>query len=320
MKVYLTFDIEVWCNNWDELDSRFPQSFHRYIYGRSVKGDYALPKTLEILDQYGLKGVFFVEPMFAGRFGVEHLAQITQMIQQAGQDIQLHLHPEWTDEIRPLLFENAKTKRQHLSYYTFEEQCILLEYGRKMFSLVGCPQINAFRAGSFACNSNTYRALQRCGFAVDSSLNAVHPASGLDLRNTLDFYHPQSHLGVSILPLSIFRDGFGKLRPAQLGACSLSELQRALRSALANGVEHFVILSHNFEMLKPGRCDPDPIVVKRFTGLCKFLAAERTLFEVSVLAASPAINKPPTTWQPIEAKLGDTLQRHGEQLLRRLMA
>ncbi|MBL8398042.1 MAG: polysaccharide deacetylase [Candidatus Accumulibacter sp.] len=318
MKVYLTFDIEIWCNNWEELDSRFPQSFHRYIYGRSEKGDYALPKTLEILDKYGLKGVFFVEPMFAGRFGVEHLAQITQMIQQADQDIQLHLHPEWTDEIRPLLFDSAKTKRQHLSYYSFEEQCALLNYGRKMFSLVDCPQINAFRAGSFACNIDTYRALQYCGFAVDSSLNVVHPASGLDLRNVLDFYHPQTYQGINILPMSVFRDGFGKLRPAQLGACSLSELRSALRSALANGVQHFVILSHNFEMLKPGRCDPDSIVVRRFTGLCEFLAAERTAFEVSVLSSTPVIDESPTTRRPIAVKLTDTLQRHGEQLLRRL--
>jgi peptidoglycan/xylan/chitin deacetylase (PgdA/CDA1 family) len=43
----------------------------RALYGRSPAGDYALPKTLEILDRNGLKGVFFVEPLFAARFGVD---------------------------------------------------------------------------------------------------------------------------------------------------------------------------------------------------------------------------------------------------------
>ena len=49
VKVYLTFDIEVWCGGWKDLDAKFPASFERYVYGRSSAGDYALPKTLEIL-------------------------------------------------------------------------------------------------------------------------------------------------------------------------------------------------------------------------------------------------------------------------------
>ena len=50
MNIYLTFDVEIWCGGWDDLDSRFPSSFQRYVYGRSRKGDYALPKTLEKID------------------------------------------------------------------------------------------------------------------------------------------------------------------------------------------------------------------------------------------------------------------------------
>lgn len=69
MNVYLTFDIEVWCNGWDNLDA-FPKHFERYVFGRSRHGEYALPKTLEILNRYDLKGVFFVEPLFAARFGL----------------------------------------------------------------------------------------------------------------------------------------------------------------------------------------------------------------------------------------------------------
>ena len=38
MNVYLTFDVEVWCNDWTQLDARFPASFDRYVYGRSARG------------------------------------------------------------------------------------------------------------------------------------------------------------------------------------------------------------------------------------------------------------------------------------------
>ena len=67
MRVFLTFDIEIWCDGWEALDERFPAAFQRYIYGRSPEGDYALPKTLEIMNRHGLLGVFFVEPLFAAR-------------------------------------------------------------------------------------------------------------------------------------------------------------------------------------------------------------------------------------------------------------
>ena len=75
----------------------FAARLHHYDYGRSPKGDYALPKTLEILDRQGLKEVFFIEPPVAARFGIEHLAFIINLTQSGGHDIQRHLHLEWTD-------------------------------------------------------------------------------------------------------------------------------------------------------------------------------------------------------------------------------
>ena len=119
MNVYLTFDIEIWCNGWSDLNRVFPASFERYVYGHSTHGDYALPKTLQLLNQHGLRGVFFVEPLFATRFGQQHLNTIVGLIRNAGHDVQLHLHPEWTDEALTPLIPDCATKRQHLSYYTF---------------------------------------------------------------------------------------------------------------------------------------------------------------------------------------------------------
>src|SRR5436189_226672 len=98
MRVLLTFDVEVWCNGWKDLDGQFATAFARYVYGRSQAGEFALPRTLDTLRRHGLHGVFFVEPLFAARFGVQYLTEIVQLIQDAGQEVQLHLHPEWTDE------------------------------------------------------------------------------------------------------------------------------------------------------------------------------------------------------------------------------
>lgn len=317
MNVYLSFDIEVWCNGWNNLDREFPAAFERYVYGRSTKGEYALPKTLEVLAQHDLKGVFFVEPLFAARFGVRYLKIIIDLIKAGGHDIELHLHPEWTDEIRPFVFPGATRKRQHLSYYTLEEQIRLIQLGIELMAEAGGPRPHAFRSGSFACNGDTFTALHHCGIAVDSSLNAVYPESGTDLRNKLDITQPGIINGLTVLPMTLFRDGTGHLRPAQVGACSVAELQAALDSAHDAGQSHFIVLSHNFEMLKQHGSDPDLIVSQRFEALCRYLADHPDRFRVAVLDTTPRLAQV-TTGLPY-APLHATLQRYGEQLLRRFI-
>ncbi len=319
VKIYLTFDVEVWCGGWKDLDARFPSHFERYVYGRSRKGEYALPKTLDILDRHGLKGVFFVEPLFAARFGIEPLATIVDLIGAGNHDIELHLHPEWADEIRPLPFPGVTGKRQHLWHYSCDEQTALIALGRSLLAQAGCDTIKAFRAGSFACNHDTYRALRKLGISIDSSLHAVLPDSGIDLRKQVGFFHPLEFEEVRILPLTVFRDGFGQLRPAQIGACRFAELRDAIETAADNQTEHFVVLSHNFEMLKQGRSEPDALVVSRFERLCAFLAEQQGRIEVSTLSDSPI--RIGTQSHPPLARAGfaATIRRHGEQAIRRFL-
>ena len=69
MDVFLTVDVEVWCDGWDDIDAKFPDAFQRYIYGPTSRGDYGLPYQLRQLQDHGLTGVFFVEPLFSTRFG-----------------------------------------------------------------------------------------------------------------------------------------------------------------------------------------------------------------------------------------------------------
>jgi peptidoglycan/xylan/chitin deacetylase (PgdA/CDA1 family) len=277
MKVYLTFDVEVWCRSWAELDADFPRAFRRYVFGRSSQGDFALPATLEILAKHGLHGVFFVEPLFAARFGENHLRTIVELIQGAGQEVQLHLHPEWTDEITPPPIERVASKRQHLSDYDLDEQTTLIAYGLRLLRAAGAEQVNAFRAGSFAANAVTFDALRSNGLTVDSSVDPASAVSVPDLRRSGPIFTPTVIRGISELPLTVFRDGLGRLRHAQVGACSALEIQEALESAVRGGAGSFVIVSHNFEMLKPGREEPDPIVVRRFERLCRTVSSSREL-------------------------------------------
>nr|MBA2260361.1 polysaccharide deacetylase [Acidobacteriota bacterium] len=76
LKVFFTVDTEIWCNGWNDLDRKFPDAFRRYVYGPTRQGNYGLPLQLRMLNDHGLTGVFFIEPLFATRFGDEPLREV----------------------------------------------------------------------------------------------------------------------------------------------------------------------------------------------------------------------------------------------------
>lgn len=319
MNVLFTFDVEVWCNSWETLDSDFAKSFERYVFGKSVQGDFALPKTLDILDRHRLKGVFFVEPLFATRFGVEHLATIVNLIQDAGQEIQLHLHPEWTDEaLQPLIPHNSG-KRQLLSEYSIDEQSLLIEHGLRLLREAGSKQPIAFRSGSFACNEDTFSALTANGLEYDSSINPEMSVSqpGSVANSDAGYCEPFRIRDLALIPMSSFRDGFGQLRHAQIGACSARELTEALRAADIDNWHSFVLLSHNFELMIPGKQLPDKFVVRRFEELCRFLSEHRMSMPTSGFKELPPIPDPRRLQPPSVGKTATTI-RYLEQALRRI--
>ena len=319
VRVLITFDVEVWCNSWHTLDADFPASFERYVFGRSRHGAYALPKTLEILDRHGLRGVFFVEPLFASRFGVEPLARIVELVRDAGQEVQLHLHPEWTDEARVPLLPGVTGKRQFMHLYGADEQRALVAHGLRLMREAGVHDINAFRSGGFACNADTLRAVAANGLAFDSSINPTFEVSqpGPVHDPQAAQGEPFAFDGLTLVPMSVFRDGRGRLRHAQIGACSARELTDAMTDAARQGWSSFVLLSHNFEMLVPDKADPDGVVVRRFEAVCRFLAGQRGTLPTAGFHDLPPPPSPRGLAMPRAGQLGTAI-RYAEQAWRRL--
>lgn len=323
MRVFLTFDVEVWCGGWDRLDERFPAAFRRYVYGASETDGYALPMTLRILEENGIKGVFFVEPLFAARFGLDKLRTILEMILETGQEVQLHIHPEWCDEASILASGRATAKRASLWQFSYEEQAELIRTGTELISAAGGPRMRAFRAGSFAANGDTWRALAAEGYEFDSSFNATSPLSfpeGVpsDLRYARSLV---PGLDLQSLPIGVFQDGFGRPRHAQVGACAYEELRTAISVAAVAGWSDYVLLSHGFEMLKPGTTSEDPIVVRRFRRLCEHL---RRLVDLGVIdvAGFDTLSRVPRGYSSPSrvpsVPVSTTLKRYLEQGIRRL--
>jgi hypothetical protein len=318
MRPILSFDIEVWCNGWTRLDEDFPRAFERYVYGHSRTEPRALPKTLEILRRHGLRAVFFVEPLFAARFGVDHLRRIVDLIGSHDQQIELHLHSEWADEIRPRPLPHVHDKRQHLQQLPFEDQFTLIKAGLALLREAGAPRIGAFRAGSFGANADTLRAVAAAGLDVDSSINAASELSVPDLRGSVDLFQPSRIGGLLSLPLTVFRDGFGRLRPAQVGSCSFSELRQLIDTGIHESWPAMVMLSHNFEMLRQDSVKTDPIVLARFERLCAYIARNPGLRSTKGNLFD-GISPPSSTLPVPRTSFSGTARRFAEQILRRAL-
>lgn len=320
LRVHLTFDVEVWCPGWRQLDATFPAAFERYVWGRSPAGDYGLPRNLDILRRHGLRAVFFVEPLFSLRFGQRHLQTIVDLIVGAGQDVQLHLHPEWVDEIQPPLIQSRAGKRQYLTDYDLSEQVALLTQAKAALEGAAGRQVSAFRSGGYAVNRQTYVALSAVGIGVDSSLNATFDRTAGSLGADDSLLWRRVIDGVDVHPVTVFRDGCRRLRHLQVGACGFLEMRQVLDRAWATGMRDVVLVSHNFELLKPGGAQPDRIVERRFDKLCDYLARNADRFQVVGFdAIAPAVAEPAGAGPvPLTAGMLATGLRIGAQALRRV--
>lgn len=323
VQVFFTVDVEIWPGSWTDIDSLFPDAFQRYIYGPTPFGPHGLPLKLKVLRDHGLKGVFFVEPVFSARFGLQPLQEVVGLIQQGGQEVQLHVHAEWVDEARvPVLSQPPAGKVQHLSLLSLRDQTELIGWSKRRLLEAGVASTNAFRAGSFAFNGDTLRALEATALSIDSSYNHYFggPASGIwngagqgGEIPVLPFQVGQ----VLEVPVTVYRDLPCHVRPLQLKACSLAELTSVMNRAAEQGHSTIVIVSHNFELLDRRDFSRDQTVVRRFLGLCDFLSRNTDRFETRGFADTQLAPLPrqPT---PVAGSARALAVRYFEQLKRRL--
>jgi len=314
LNVFFTVDVEIWCGSWKNLDENFPQAFQRYVYGHTPSGEYGLRHKLKTLREHGLLGVFFIEPLFAARFGIAPLAEIVGLVREHGHEVQLHLHPEWVDEAREPLLAQVNRKKQFLRDFSLTEQTALIAAGLKLIEKANGGNPNAFRAGSFGANEDTLRALAANRLLFDSSYNASMLGLGSSFMPGQTLIEPIECDGVHEYPMTVFNDGTGILRHVQLGACSYQEMQGLLWQALESKRKSFMMLSHNFELLNIAKNRPDPIVTKRFYNLCRFLDQNRDCFRMSGFHGLA-----PASVHPQPGPLTSPVWKTGHRMLQQLM-
>jgi len=255
-----------------------------YFTGETQEGTYGVPYQLRVLQEHGLKATYFIEPLFSFALGLAPLRQMVSQVQQHGQEVGLHLHPEWLTDPR---CENLpQFSGPLLASYSQDVQSQLIKAGLDRLQEAGAGPINVFRAGSWGANQATLSALAGNGLLMDTSLNAAFPESLPDLPNRQMVQNPTLCQRVAEFPVTHFLDGSKRdIRPLQVTACSFDEFRFVIDSSIAQGRSMLVIVFHSFEFVRVSRfsrgrlANPQRLLARRFERICRYLAAHSDVLE-----------------------------------------
>lgn len=267
-RIFLTIDTELmWRHHVAGLDMET-------VVQRSLEpAGVGIGWQLEQLGRHGLKATFFVDPMPALVYGLDPIKRVVGAILEAGQEVQLHLHPNWTGATAG--DRGASYGPFELIDYSLEEQVKLLSGASDMLVAAGAPEPVAFRSGSYSASDDTLLALAELGFRYDSSHNgSEHPwpsAIGLDPRQIA----PIEHRGIIEVPVTLIEDQKGHLRHFQICALSAAEMKAALDHAARARHAAVTVVGHSFELANRAGTRPNAVHVRRFETLCRLLGKRR---------------------------------------------
>ena len=289
-------------------------NFARSIACDTPDGAVGVDYQLDVFDAYGLKAVFFVDPMPALLWGVAAIEDVVGPIVARGHDVQLHLHTEWLALAAANNPLGSKTGI-NIKDFAFEDQCRLIEHARALLVAAGAPAPAAFRAGNYGANDDTLRALAECNLAYDTSHCPGIAGSLCDISLGSGDRQPIDHAGVIEVPIGCIAGFSGRLRHAQVTALTAGEVLSAIRHARHQGTDSFSLVSHSFELLSRDRERVNHIVKRRFEQLCAGLARLVGVRTGTYADTPPLVRQQPTVTSVLPHNPLRTSRRLAEQAL-----
>jgi peptidoglycan/xylan/chitin deacetylase (PgdA/CDA1 family) len=298
--VYLTIDTECSMGGAWNTPGCEPVAPARAVLGCQGRHRYGTPLIMDILEEHGLRGTFFVETFAGAVVGEAPLREAYAEIAARGHDVQLHLHPVYryyalVEEGR-LALDQVPSPIDDIGAQPVEAQIELIEEGRTIFGrLLGRSPV-AFRAGNYAASDATLAALGKLDFRYDSSFNAAYRGRSRTIGNPGSANSPWEVGAVWEVPVTVFATGAGRLaglKPLEISAVSFLEIRRVLEQAERLGMGTVTLIMHSFSLFKAAdaqftRLRPDRLVIRRFRRLCRFLAEGRHRFRVRTFSEVPA--------------------------------
>jgi hypothetical protein len=289
-------------------------NYESSILGRCPAGDFGIGWQMDQLEDHGLKGVYFVDPLPALVLGERFITDIVARIVARGHEVQLHIHTEWLEWATQSPV-GGRTGR-NIASFSYDDQVTLLTLARDMLMRAGARQPMAFRAGNYGADDVTLAALNHLGMAWDTSFNADYLGNPCGISLPAGQIAPMRHNGMAVAPVSGLFDQPGHFRPAQVCALSSNEMTAALSHAAEQDHPLFTIVTHSFEMLSRDRMRPNRMVMDRFTALCRTIAAHPGLSTTGFATLDPAIaDAQPAPLTRLQSTPLRTYKRIAEQVI-----
>ena len=253
--------------------------------------EHGLGFLLDSFSAFGVRATFFVEALQTAYFGDEPMGGIARRIIQAGQDVQLHLHPCWLhyepvpiQQLRGALSDSCAGRSDAELDHFFQ-------FGLSAFSRWGLPRPVAVRAGNFEVDASFYRAAARSGILYSSSISLPIYHPGDDALAMVGGRHRIEQL--LEFPVLTYRYSVGvkkRLRPLAITACSCAEILAVLSQARDQEISPVVILTHPQEYIKRkdfryATLRRNRVNQTRLTTLLQFLSQNKDSFATVPLSA-----------------------------------
>ena len=257
--------------------------------------DHGLPFLLRILGRHGFQATFFVETAQTAWFGDAPMASVVRRLLEAGQDVQLHLHPCWS-------WFRDPDWRERLRRAAPLDDCAALQpselaesmrEGAEALIRWGAPRPVAFRAGGLKAGLNVHRAMKLAGIGLGSNVGLGYAAPRDPELLTLASGVREPVEGVRETPVTSYlaprHSGSPGRRLMTVTGASFGEMRGLLEQAAALGISPVTILTHPFEFVKaappgfPG-VRPNRLNKARLRRLCAYLAARPDLYRVTSFA------------------------------------
>ncbi|MHA2281162.1 MAG: polysaccharide deacetylase family protein [Promethearchaeota archaeon] len=188
-KIIITVDTEV-----GEKAKLEKEGFDKFIMGKIGNEYYGIKKIVEILEDYKIKGEFFVDVYESERFGGDRFEELCKYLHKKGHGVQLHTHPSFAFDIN----------RINMFEYSLDEQIEIISCGKELIKKwIGKYPI-AHRAGNYGANNDTLSALVSNRIEIDSSYYHSHNNCKIQLSTINDII---VNNGLIEIPITVIKKG-----------------------------------------------------------------------------------------------------------------
>lgn len=282
-------------------------AFERFILGQIDGSDEAwgVFRIQDICRRNGASATFFTDVTESIYWGEDKFRDLTRRLIDAGGDIQLHTHPEFRGPkdgasrqpaAERILGPSAGRIRGPMTGLTFDQQRAFLEVGMDMIRRWTGTSPIAHRAGGYAINADTVRALAAVGIPLDSSMNTGHANSKVtwsanavvERDGLIELPVTNQDYTLKIAGAEFYRRAF----KTDINACSVAELVAYVDDAVAGGATLMNLFMHSYSLLRFDRryrrFSPDRGAARR---LDTFLALMRKRNGVRVMTCAQVLDR-----------------------------